>query len=61
MTSNVRLTLSLGDTTPGFTIVLSKTIRIGDTKYNISVALFIINWKFHGAFIELHQNLFIKF
>ena len=34
MTNNVRLTFSVGDTTPGFTIALSKTMKIGDTKYN---------------------------
>ena len=34
-TNNVRLTLSVCDTTPGFTIVLSKAIRIDDTTYDI--------------------------
>ena len=32
------LTFSVGDTIPLFTIVLSKTIRIGDTKHHICVA-----------------------
>ena len=38
MTKTVRLTFSVGDTAPQCTIVLCKAIRIGDTKYSISVA-----------------------
>ena len=34
MANNVGLTFSVGDTTPRFTIVLSKTIRMGDTEYH---------------------------
>ena len=35
MTNIVRLTSSIGDTTPQFTSVLCKTIGIGDTKYHM--------------------------
>jgi hypothetical protein len=35
MTNNVGLTFSIGDTTPCFALVLSKTIGIGDTKNHI--------------------------
>ena len=35
MTNNVALIFSVGDTTLWFTIVLNKTIIIGDTKYHI--------------------------
>ena len=34
MTNNVEFTLSVDDPTPWFTIILGKTIRIGDTKYD---------------------------
>ena len=35
MTNIVGLTSSVSDTTPQFTSVLCKTIRIGDTKYHV--------------------------
>ena len=35
MTKNVGLTFSVGDTYYGLQLVLSKTIRIGDSKYQI--------------------------
>ena len=36
MTNNVRFTFSVGDTTWAFVnVVLGKTNRIGDTKYNM--------------------------
>ena len=35
MTNNVGLTFSVGDTTLYLQLVLSKTTRIGDTKYYI--------------------------
>jgi hypothetical protein len=37
MTNNVGLTFSIRDTPYGLQLVLSKTIRIGDTKYHILV------------------------
>jgi hypothetical protein len=35
VTNNVGLPFSVGDTIPQFTSSVSKTIRIGDTKYHI--------------------------
>ena len=35
MTSNIGLTFNVGDTLPRFTISMSKTTEIGDTKYHI--------------------------
>ena len=42
MTNNVRLRLVLVTLHWGLQVLLSKTIRIGDTQYNISVALFML-------------------
>ena len=40
MTNNVGFTFSIGDTTRAvFTIVFSKTNRIGDTNYNIQCSV----------------------
>ena len=35
MTNNVGLIFNVGDTTPRFIIMLSKTVRIGYTKYQL--------------------------
>ena len=35
MRNDIEFTFGVGDTTPGFTISIEQTTRIGDTKYNI--------------------------
>ena len=35
MINDIRITFSVGDTTSGLQLVVSKTGRIGDIKYNI--------------------------
>ena len=47
MTNNVRLTFSVGETASGFSIILNKTIRIGDTKYNIEYSCISFASNYH--------------